>query len=38
MRKDVSQTRIDAAHGRPLYEHSKESKLEGLVAKRLGSP
>jgi bifunctional non-homologous end joining protein LigD len=29
---------FDAEHGRQLYEHAKELKLEGLVAKRLGSP
>ena len=28
---------IDADQGRQLFEHAKELKLEGLVAKRLGS-
>jgi bifunctional non-homologous end joining protein LigD len=28
---------FDAEHGRELFEHAKELKLEGLVAKRLGS-
>jgi len=29
---------FDAEHGRQLFEHAKELKLEGLVAKRRGSP
>jgi bifunctional non-homologous end joining protein LigD len=29
---------FDAEHGRQLFDHAKELKLEGLVAKRLGSP
>ncbi|MBG9389323.1 hypothetical protein I5803_14930 [Caenimonas sp. DR4.4] len=29
---------FDAEHGRQMFEHAKELKLEGLVAKRLGSP
>ena len=28
---------VDAAHGRQLFDTAKELKLEGLVAKRLGS-
>ena len=28
---------FDGDHGRQLFEHAKELKLEGLVAKRLGS-
>lgn len=28
---------FDAEHGRELYERAKQLKLEGLVAKRLGS-
>jgi len=29
---------FNAEHGRQLFEHAKELKLEGLVEKRLGSP
>jgi bifunctional non-homologous end joining protein LigD len=28
---------FDAAHGKELFDHATELKLEGLVAKRLGS-
>jgi bifunctional non-homologous end joining protein LigD len=28
---------FDAEHRRQLFDHAKELKLEGLVAKRLGS-